>query len=126
MSNLNERVAREVMGWLPDEGKIWDEDGVRSMEPCWMYPEEIKIGKNGRTRFAGWACECEFSTDIAAAWLVVERMPELGFWMMILQDADGFLVKLFSRLTGNMLFEKRAKTAPEAICLAALSAVEQG
>lgn len=60
-----------------------------------------------------------YSTDIAAAWEVVEKMREDGD-LRIEEYAEGWLV--VSRLSDGREVDGQATTAPLAICLAALSA----
>lgn len=65
-----------------------------------------------------------YSTDIAAAWLVVERMTSQGWWLEI--DHGGVDWKItFYGLGDDPFPTERADTAPEAICRAALEAVAE-
>lgn len=63
-----------------------------------------------------------YSTDITAAWLVVERLHELfpmNFFsinMLSKEYGGGFGVQLF----GDCRVDEQSETAPHAICLAAL------
>lgn len=69
-----------------------------------------------------------YSTDLIAAWLVVEKMQERG-WRITIEDcADGFHVWYGRAGQGDEDFWVRAPvaiaaTAPLAICLAALHAL---
>jgi hypothetical protein len=96
---LDALVAEKVMGI-----------SRRSLE---LIPEELK----------------PYSTDIGAAWDVVEHVRmKLEFYHFSFHTGDEFEVE-FSRLDGRFLQGEdtiamgRAKTAPLAICLAALKAV---
>jgi len=62
----------------------------------------------------------EFSTDLAAAWRVVEHAPGL---FHVLQYKEGWLVTIYNPKTSEM-WQGDAPTAPLAICRAALQAVE--
>lgn len=65
----------------------------------------------------GWTFLPRYSTDITAAWQVVERMKERGYWLCLIQNQ-----LLFSASFDSVLTDHRAtgETAPHAICLAAL------
>ena len=68
-----------------------------------------------------------YSTDISAAFMVVDKLVEMGFYVDIGVDEHGAQVQLdhdaadIGWLFGESI---RADTAPEAICLAALKAVD--
>jgi len=105
---LDALVAEKVMGWKPS---------MFSNYPWQLVPPD---GDGSAVRQVP-----NYSTDIAAAWLVVERMCEfpsyvsLGFgkWLQFRVDiATG---------AGREVMNSRAfaKTAPLAICNAALAAV---
>ena len=69
-----------------------------------------------------------YSTDIAAAMLVVEKLVEMGFYVDIGVDKHGAQVQL-NHYTGSEYGwthgeSIQGKDVPEAICLAALMAVE--
>jgi hypothetical protein len=65
-----------------------------------------------------------YSTDIAAAWQVVEWSIERGYDIDVAIDNDGAeVVFIPDRCPGETWLE-RAPTAPEAICLAFLAAME--
>lgn len=68
-----------------------------------------------------WAEAPHYSTDIAAAWQVVERMKPLGIWLVDLQD---YYKAAFLNSDDDVVGgEVSAETAPLAICRAALKAV---
>ena len=101
--DLDALIAERVMGWRrcadPNHGPecdYWWTDATSASEPG---------GCTGR----------RFSTDIEDAWLVVEKMIKRGGFE-IQGDTDGHWV-FFRWATA------KAKTAPLAICLAALKAV---
>ena len=121
--DLDVAVAERIMGWrwlnLPD---------IR--RPCFKPPGEIAqflpkfVERNTVT------CSDSppdrlphYSTDIAAAWQVVEAMrPEHGFWI---DGDDGYAVEFqhgMPRMADYRHGRASAPTAPEAICKAALLA----
>jgi len=72
-----------------------------------------------------------YGSDIKAAWLVVEKLRELDFWVMMGDhdvNDEGTIEEIwwckFYPSDENILERiEYANTAPKAICLAALSAV---
>jgi hypothetical protein len=98
---LDRAVAERVMGFTPllhDFGSAWEGD---DNEICESIPP--------------------YSTSIAAAWLVVEKMATLGHRLCLLQVRDRL------RWHADFLREREymgsGQTAPEAICRAALAAL---
>lgn len=67
-----------------------------------------------------------YTSDIAAAWEVVEKLHEMGLYVAISKDPDRFTwdVRGWNDKTNSNRFIGFAETAPLAICLAALKAVE--
>lgn len=108
---LDALVAEKVMGiwpWL-----LHDE-----YEPKAMTCPETGIQTSPVRAFD------RYSTDISAAWQVVERMQVDGSWYSISGPADGFPRYHAEILNGwKSLAEAEAETAPRAICLAALRAL---
>jgi len=99
---LDALVAEKVMGWTLS-GRVWiDERGhLQTIEP---------------TSFGSF----EPSSDIAAAWEVVEKMRARGLIVDLTLGAGAYC-----RIGGFRPFaEERGATAPLAICLAALKAVQ--
>jgi hypothetical protein len=96
---LDDLVAEKVMGRPPQE--YADARG----RPGWVPP---------------------FSTSIAAAWEVVEKVQQLGWMLNGVRCLDrlehGDWVCIFER-RGQPDAYKHSPTAPHAICLAALKAV---
>lgn len=100
-------VAQKVMG----EIVTWRTATVGGVERKW--PTEHGI-----------MCRY-YTTDIAAAWEVVERMEQLG-WRFDLSTYQAFTMMTgvdFEHITSDGLAEATCETAPEAICVAALRAV---
>jgi hypothetical protein len=66
-----------------------------------------------------------YSTDIAAAWLVVEQMREMGYWPKVsyLVDWDTVAKWHVDFLVSPNTAYQTADTAPLAICRAALACV---
>lgn len=101
----NERYFRHIGQWLMDE---CDDEGVRadvthSVETLRDIPEP-------------------YSTDIAAAWTVVEKLGGAIFAFGISQISQGkmFCATVTDCKTGKHVSVGSADTAPHAICLAAI------
>lgn len=79
--------------------------------------------QNNYNRNQGWSpMRCpEYSTDIAAAWEVVERMRMIGADLEITIGKMGYAINY--ELEDNWGVHGYKDTAPHAICLAALKAV---
>ncbi len=92
-------------------------------ETHWLLDgTKLYCGKPFSPRFAP-----HFSTDIAAAWLVVERLaaisPQQDFHLEHMEGAGWTASCCFNRADGGWDGWRNADTAPLAICLAALQAV---
>ena len=101
---LDAQVATEVMGWVVN-GDAYVTEAVTMTEAWQLIPE--------------------FSTDIAAAWLVVEKMVADGYEVHIVVSSEENSVAMFppGKAIGEYALEK---TLPLAICRAALAAAEGG
>lgn len=64
-----------------------------------------------------------YSRDIGAAWEVVEKLEGKGFSYHIETGEPGMVDAFFDTDVDSPIFWAAAKTAPHAICLAALKAV---
>lgn len=111
---LDALVAEKIMGydvkWLPT--------ALSDSQPHYANSDEG----------SGWLYCRHYSTDIAAAWLVVERMQcidDRGWWPQVtwLQDFDGVNKWQASMHAPPRVWSAMADTAPLAICLAALAAL---
>lgn len=120
---LNGLVAEKVMEWRTDYDSYhdWQEmdeaclADVRFTRPGSMFTGEQSI-----------ADISDYSTDIAAAWLVVEAMLQHNGRMGIITGIDGYRVSFFDIQWHGRPYsvgEAIAETAPLAICRAALKAV---
>lgn len=110
LRELDRMVAEKVMGWQLAEA--WTPG---SQEPWWRKAD-------------GWMVPLPpFTTDIAAAWQVVERMRELGWYYGVSGSISIGEIAMF-RVLGDAALVRSgtASTAPEAICRAALAALETG
>lgn len=133
-----ERVMREVEANAPcGDGLTRTISAIgMTLDECDVnirgaYPKRIAQGmKIWPAQYIGPA----YSTDIAAAWQVVEKMRERGYWVDIEpRDYDdrtrswsskGWRVGILPPNDGPGFYcEEEAETAPHAICLAALAAV---
>lgn len=113
---LDALVAEKVMGWPP----------IGEGEPYRLHQHRGGVIANGiPQRFNSGVIPLTWqpSTDIAAAWQVVEAMrPEYGFWI---DGDDGYIVEFQHGMPGMTDYRHGrafAPTAPEAICKAALLA----
>ncbi len=118
---IDERVAREVMGWeveyLSAYGRIPQVRARYFDTPQhWPEPQSHRSHRN---------CP-EFSTDIAAAWEVVSKMMD---WSFKLSGGERFGDHWFAEFVDNdgqyRSPEVGCKTPMMAICLAALEAVSE-
>ncbi len=117
---LDALIAEKVMGIEP-----WP-----IQNPCWG----VKAFKAKFVPYGQEAKPCEapsYSTDIAAAWKVVEKLQEYNpFWeedgwlSFQLSPAVGVNSKEWYANFGDSTTGAYGKTAPHAICLAALEAVQ--
>ena len=105
---LDALVAEKVMGWVD----LWKDEKHFKMYP----PNKQNVG----IRYAGRTEVWNYSTDISAAWKVVE---EFNFYI----DNAGYGEKKYRVILGelnnnNDIYRPEAfgETAPEAICKAAL------
>lgn len=103
MTDLDERVIRKVFGATRGADGRWERwvDGGLELSGTGTSP---------------------VSTDISAAWLVVERMRELG-WRFSYKHTDNHFA-LFDMPDKGWEVGHFSNTAPLAICLAALEAVK--
>ena len=99
--DIDKRIATEVMGWTQH-----NED--------WMFDGKLE----------DWVDIWSPSTDITDAWLVVEKMRELGYAIRIENYVNQNIYEVYvykndTECTGVT----REETAPKAISLAALEAL---
>lgn len=107
---LDALIAEKVMGIPKAEIEDWNNCYKREKRGCfhWAYEDHLK----------------KYSTSIAAAWEAVEKMQS-NDWGMILDNLKDFLGNFdchFDRDRSH--FSASSESAPHAICLAALKAVE--
>ena len=111
---LNERIAVEVMGFIVEQ--MTDPGG--DVGPWYRIDGESDPADD----IVGWCPVADYSTDIAAAWEVVEYMRAKDEWAFTLgTDTDGDWDATFWE--GDTFHDATADTAPHAICLAALKAI---
>jgi hypothetical protein len=83
---------------------------------CWL-----------QTNRSGWEPLRPYSTDIAAAWLVVERMRDAGWVGIVTRDNGvGHYAEFWRLLDTGIIDSHRSEnesSCPLAICLAALDAI---
>lgn len=73
-----------------------------------------------------WSACPDYSTDVSVAWQVVEKLHEWGLIVTISKGPDNFTwdVRGWNDRTNDSRYIAHGETAPLAICLAALKAVE--
>jgi len=113
---LDVLVAEKVMGW---EDIHFDKNGNCFGKPPKDFPQQCSIHQVPH-----------FSTNIMSAWRVVEKFSEYGWFATVCRfpcssGANVHLQKVLSDGTpsNDKPIQVQEKTAPLAICLAALKAV---
>lgn len=109
---LDALVAEKVMGWTP-----------RGPHP--IFASRVFATGHSDT-FAPY-----FSSDVLAAWQVVQKMRELGWWMRLQSPFEsddstwnaGFTAHSCTGWNGRPDHSGQGDTAPLAICLASLKAL---
>ena len=106
---LDNLIAEFVMGAID---KDFDE----------IYTNEWRFKRENGT----WFPSCHYSTEISAAWEIVEKMREVGYFIRLADQDKFFRARFYD--PEFLPVEKpswvKAETAPEAICKAALLAKE--
>ncbi len=107
---LDALVAEKVMGFKPCSDPIGKCDAAHMSPPLCWDGSELK----------------PYSTNISAAWEVVEKVSLLGWERALGKTRDGEWCTLYHDLLDSdhrCDFSTRGESAPHAICLAALNAV---
>lgn len=117
---LDALVAERVMGTVPCD----DWRGFHAARGEWIRNEPHE----GHKCYPRECCPA-YSMLISAAWQVVEKMRSNDWWYAISHDRDGVEVEFWKSPKRNYQpgpgTYENADTAPLAICLAALKAVQQ-
>lgn len=108
LRKLDADLAEKVMGWKRDKGFLLPPDDHQATINHWA----AEWDEEGRPHWLPF-----YSTDISAAWEVVEKFPA----MQLFKYTTGTWVCCWG--AEGKLFEAEADTAPLAICLVALKAV---
>lgn len=131
---LDALMAEKVMGLI----RITDDDWKRAhgytkdhndrfATDC-MYRSSIRVFRKDKAN-EFFTLPRPYSTDIAAAWEVVEKLIsnafafELDYSFHDIESDDFYWMALFSKYKGNQKWGNLAESTPHAICLAALKAV---
>lgn len=147
---LNALVAEHVMGWVPPTGALpgveKDWDCTRIEDRAHGYPrKEITIWINMATRQVVTSEEhhaafywmppfmdtpeapdpFDFSGSLTYAWQVVRKLNKRGYLVKLWQNADDWGVSVWNPESTDVFSgaEAPGRTAPEALCRAALQAV---
>jgi len=103
-------VAEKVMGWeRGDWLKKWPDGSKQEYFDVWIIPELAPLHNTPL-----------FSTSIAAAWQVVEKLVRSPDTLRLIISELG----VTAVFTHNKQAIGEGDTAPEAICLAALKAID--
>lgn len=106
------QVAEVVMGWPRTLRQVWSDS-----PPIEVWRAEMPYGPS-------WISEeaiPQFSTDIRAAWMVVDHMHQLGWNIDISTEEDGWSCAMWNTTTEVAAV---GETAAEAVCACALRAVQ--
>jgi hypothetical protein len=109
---LDALVAEKVMGFDLGHDALWQD--VYSTPDALVETSQDR--KHRRTL-------PNYSTDIAAAWEVVENVTSGDNEGFALTKQPGTIGASFSNLSGKAPYQSNGDTAPHAICLAALKAL---
>lgn len=114
MTDQNREVAEKVMGWTwrPAKGlDFYGQGKMPAFSAAWLDQDDV---------VAGWE-NWNPCNNIADAWMVVERMRELGHRLHLEELNNGWKALFYENgYKGRAI----AETAPLAIVKAALAAVE--
>jgi hypothetical protein len=127
---LDALVAEKVMGWQVCRCTPLDIDEWTATSPHrYTLWQEFRRGDGKRCP----RCEAPtlrpYSTDIAAAWEVVEKLRAPSTTIDIragFLETKVWVIQHHGRQPGVHSYEAQEKTAPHAICLAALKAIGHG
>ena len=114
---LDALVAEKVMGWTD----IWTDGDYFMAYP----PHEQRIMQKMGVGYAERYPIPNYSSEISAAWEVVEKMRQEGLTVTITTPPTGWKnwdVRGWDDNNNDNRFIARADTAPRAICIAALHA----
>ena len=109
MTDIDRQVAEQVMGWK------------KGMYTYYMNPD-ASAWLDSEGNLAKFTWKFNPSEKIEDAWLVVERMRELGYWWESHYSDNGWFWMFYNE---NINEESLSETAPPAICKAALQAVSE-
>lgn len=109
LREIDRKVAEHVMGWIRVKNSV----GSHLIDSAHIVMDE-------RRELYGTGSVPRYSTDIAAAWSVVEKMGNVTFDILKLQADEEYVCEFV--LAGNKISCSSSKSAPLAICKAALAA----
>ena len=119
---LDARIASKVMEWTLDDSQ--------KLSERWITPDGARYTNSPYDMFHRLLPLFEPSTDIADAWLVLEKMrAQLPGQEVMLYYCDGWAVGSLCQAGGTIEIGDDyaigdARTAPHAICLAALEVMK--
>lgn len=107
---LDAEVAERVLGYTLD------------YEFADMYFDGAPCVKELRDQYDEWGVLPKYFTEMGDAWLVVEALRGRGLHLQMNDTLSGYRARFFTADDGA---QATAPTAPEAICRAALAAMEK-
>lgn len=113
---LDALVAEKVMGWVKSSDEHGDIYSEQSVSYVMHYRTDVPHGMRNDSTTAELPF---FSSQIAAAWTVVDHMRYNGSLLELEEEKTGWWAR-FSGGEKDLLLNQQ--TAPMAICLAALKA----
>lgn len=144
LKELDIIIAEDIMGWkrgvyftasdggpcgvCPADAEVLQTDNVWTTRATggtypFLYPggDHVSFGKGPQAASMPWTP----SEDMGRAWMVVEKMAELGYWLQLTSDWGGknFIATFRRKKDFAGASREWVKSAPEAICIAALDAI---
>ena len=122
LRKLDAQIAIEIMGFVPREVRP---RGCVETVTVYSGNPVFTDGLWSKVDLIHYCSPLRYSTDIAAAWQVVEKITENPLWDFFLAVRPHLATAHFH--DGNAVdFEEMDESVPVAICLAALKAVRAG
>lgn len=122
---LDALIAENVMGWEQVERSFHGNDFVGVSPEHAAGFRSVGLALNSDGKMPGRAPVPTFSTDLATAWQIVDRLEHvLDFAWTLSSEADGYCFRIFNDTFYNGMVG-RADTVIMAICRAAVQYADQ-
>jgi len=102
---------------------LWPEDEVLQLPWADSITRQYRRPKTNELQHQPWLCLPHYSTSIADAWTVLDRLRVIDFRHVTLEMAGGCWRCDISPYNQNETFSSFGYSAPLAICRAALKAI---